>query len=86
MKFSGEYITNITVSYCPTFDNTFASKRGFSLSNLRPKHVLWSILGVAAVVVIGMMVGMLVNCIKAVYVKKIKSQTIRYYNLNTDTA
>lgn len=85
MRLSGEYITNITLTYCPTLDTTFAAKQGFSLSNLRPKHVLWSILAVAAVVVIGMFLGLLVNAVKSLYKKKI-SQPIRYININSDTS
>ncbi|KAJ0177103.1 hypothetical protein K1T71_007112 [Dendrolimus kikuchii] len=85
MRLSGEYITNITLTYCPTLDTTFSAKKGFSLSNLKPKHVLWSILGVAAVVVIGMLLGLLVNAIKSLYKKRI-SQPIRYINISSDTS
>ncbi|CAK1547081.1 unnamed protein product [Leptosia nina] len=85
MRLNGAYITNITVSFCPTFDTTFTPKRGFSLSDLRPKHVLWSILGVAAVVGIGMICGIIVNAAKAFYKKKL-SQPIRYININNSEA
>lgn len=85
MRLSGEYITNITLTYCPTLDNTFAAKRGFTLSNLKPKHVLWSILGVASIALIGMLLGLFVNAIKSFYRKKI-SQPIRYVNINSDTS
>lgn len=85
MKLTGSYITNISMAFCPTFDTTFASKGGFSISNLRPKHVLWSILGVATVVCIGMLIGLLVNKIKA-YNKKVRSQPIRYINLYNDSS
>lgn len=81
MRMNGAYITNITVSFCPTFDTTFAPKRGFSITDLRPKHVLWSILGVSAVVGIGMICGIIVNFAKAFYKKKL-SQPIRYENIN----
>lgn len=85
MKFAGAHITNITLSFCPTLDTTFASKKGFSFSDLRPKHVLWSIIGVASVVAIGMLCGLLVNASKAFYNKKIRSQPIRYININEDS-
>ncbi|CAH2268987.1 chondroadherin-like [Pararge aegeria] len=84
MRLNGAYITNITASFCPTLDTTFAAKKGFSI-NLKPKHILWSILGVAAVVGIGMICGLLVNTIKAVYKKNTRSQPIRYFNINDDT-
>ncbi|XP_022123640.2 carboxypeptidase N subunit 2-like isoform X1 [Pieris rapae] len=81
MRLNGAYITNITISFCPTFDTTFAPKKQFSITDLRPKHVLWSILGVAAVVGIGMICGIIVNAAKAFYKKKL-SQPIRYVNIN----
>ncbi|XP_053607280.1 toll-like receptor Tollo isoform X2 [Plodia interpunctella] len=84
MKLAGSLITNITVSFCPAFDKTFTSNRGFSLGNLSPRHVIWSILGVAFIALIGMMLGMLVKGIKTVYVKRIKNQSIRYVNLKED--
>lgn len=86
MRLSGAYITNITLTFCPTLDNTFASKKGFSFSDLRPKHVLWSILGVAMIVLLGMLLGLMVNAIKAVYNKQIRTQPIRYVNINSDTS
>lgn len=81
MKLSGTYLTNMTVSFCPEFDNTFTQKKGFTLSDLKPKHVLWSILGVATVVGIGMICGLLVNAAKSVYNKKIRTQPIHYMNI-----
>lgn len=84
MRFAGEYVTNITLPFCPTLDSTFAAKKSFSLSDLKPKHVLWSILGVATVVAIGMLFGLLVNATKAFYNKKIRTQPIRYRNINAD--
>ncbi|XP_045535651.1 phospholipase A2 inhibitor beta-like [Papilio machaon] len=86
MKYAGTYVTNISMAFCPTFDSTFANKRRFSISNLRPKHVLWSIFGVAVVVCIGMLVGLLVNTLKAFYHKKLQSHPIRYINLHSDTS
>ncbi|XP_028161735.1 chondroadherin [Ostrinia nubilalis] len=87
MRLSGEYITNITVSFCPTFDNTFTSKRSFRIGDLKPKHVLWSIFGVTVVVAIGMVLGWIVKAMKTVYKKKIKkTQPIRYINLNEDSS
>lgn len=79
MRLSGAYITNITLTFCPTLDNTFAPKKGFSFSDLRPRHVLWSILGVAMVVLLGMILGLIVNAIKAVYNKQIRSQPTSPY-------
>lgn len=84
MRFAGAYVTNITLPFCPTLDSTFGAKKGFTLSNLKPKHVLWSILGVATVVAIGMLLGLLVKAVKAFYNKKIRSQPIRYRNINAD--
>ncbi|XP_050346326.1 TLR4 interactor with leucine rich repeats-like [Nymphalis io] len=86
MRLSGAYITNITVSFCPQFDTTFAPKKGFSIKDLKPKHILWSILGVASVVGIGMICGLLVNFAKAFYKKNLRSQPIRYININDDLA
>ncbi|XP_075973353.1 tsukushi-like isoform X2 [Anticarsia gemmatalis] len=86
MRLSGAYITNITLTYCPTFDTTFAPKKSFSLSNLKPKHILWSILGVASVACLGMLLGLLVNTIKSVYNKRIRSQPIRYINITSDSS
>ncbi|XP_021183315.1 phospholipase A2 inhibitor beta [Helicoverpa armigera] len=85
MRFSGAYITNITISYCPTLDTTTAPKRNFTLSNLRPKHVIWSMLAVALIACLGMLLGLLVNAVKAFYNKKI-SQPIRYININSDSS
>ncbi|CAH0719481.1 unnamed protein product, partial [Brenthis ino] len=86
MRLSGAHITNITISFCPAFDTTFATKKGFSFSDLKPKHVLWSILGVAAVVGVGMLCGLLTNVMKAFYKKNIRrAQPIRYININDDT-
>ncbi|XP_045772075.1 phospholipase A2 inhibitor beta-like [Maniola jurtina] len=85
MRLTGAYITNITASFCPAFDTTFAAKKGFTISDLRPKHIMWSILGVAAVVGIGLICGLLVNTIKAVYNKNARPQPIRYFNINDDT-
>ncbi|KAM3964551.1 osteomodulin [Aphomia sociella] len=67
MRLHGAYITNISVPFCPTFDNTFATKKGFTLSNLKPKYVLWSIIGVAMVIGIGTLIGWIVNYIKTWY-------------------
>ncbi|CAG5031854.1 unnamed protein product [Parnassius apollo] len=86
MKFSGTFITNITLTFCPTFDSTYATKKGFSISNLRPKHILWSIFGVAMIVCAGMLIGLLVNAMKAFYNKNIRSQPIRYINLHSDSS
>ncbi|KAG6445885.1 chondroadherin isoform X2 [Manduca sexta] len=86
MRMSGEYITNITMTFCPTLDSTFIPKKNFTFSDLRPKHVLWSILGVACIVLIGMLLGLLVNTLKSVYNKRIRSQPIRYINLNADAS
>lgn len=85
MRLAGEYITNITVNFCPSLDTTFAPKKSFSLSDLRPKHVLWSILGVATIVALGMLLGILVNASKAFYNRKI-TQPIRYININEDSS
>lgn len=86
MRLSGAYVTNITLAYCPTLDTTSTSKKGFTLANLKPKHVLWSILAVALVACIGMLLGLLVNTIKSFYNKSIRSQPIRYININSDTS
>lgn len=86
MRLSGTYITNITMSFCPAFDTTFATKKGFSFSNIKPKHILWSILGVASIVGIGMICGLLVNVVKAFYKKTIRTQPIRYININEDSS
>ncbi|CAH2106553.1 unnamed protein product [Euphydryas editha] len=86
MRLSGAYITNITVSFCPQFDTTFALKKRFSVSDLRPKHVLWSILGVGTVVGIGMICGLFFNFIKAFFKKNLRSQPIQYVNINDDLA
>ncbi|KAI8435788.1 hypothetical protein MSG28_004016, partial [Choristoneura fumiferana] len=79
MRLAGTYITNITASFCPTFDTTFDStkKKGFTFSSLRPKHVLWSIFSVAMVALFGMLIGLLVNTAKTFYKKKIRGQPIR---------
>lgn len=89
MRLAGTYITNITVSFCPTFDTTFdktlnSTKKGFTFSNLKPKHILWSIFGVAVVALFGMLVGLVVNTTKTFYKKKIKGQPIQYININAD--
>ncbi|KAL0892897.1 hypothetical protein ABMA27_014580 [Loxostege sticticalis] len=86
MRLSGEYITNITVSFCPTFDTTFTTKRSFRFGDLKPKHILWSIFGVATVVAFGMMLGWIVKAMKTVYKKKIKTHPIRYINLSEDSS
>lgn len=87
MRLSGANITNITVSFCPSFDTTYNdAKKSFSLSDLKPKHVLWSLFGVVMVVCMGMLLGLLVNCLKAFYIKKIKNQPIHYINLNADSS
>lgn len=86
MRLSGAFITNITMSFCPAFDTTFATKKGFSFSSLKPKHILWSILGVVSVVGIGIICGLLVNVVKAFYKKKIRTQPIHYININDDTS
>ncbi|XP_072932110.1 uncharacterized protein [Epargyreus clarus] len=89
MRLSGAYVTNITVSYCPSFDSPFTQQnlrsKGFSFSDLRPKHILWSILGVASVVVIGMLCGLLVNTTKAIYRKKVRSEPIRYIHISNSS-
>lgn len=83
---TGAYITNITTTYCPTFDSTFSPKKTFSLSDLKPKHVLWSIFGVATVVCIGMLIGLMVNYIKRFYNKQIRRQPgVNYSNLVEDS-
>ncbi|XP_045448816.1 chondroadherin-like [Melitaea cinxia] len=86
MRLSGAYITNITVSFCPQFDTTFAPKKGFSLSDLRPKQILWCILGVGTVVGIGIICGLMVNYIKAFFKKTIRNEPIRYVNINDELA
>ncbi|KAL4709901.1 hypothetical protein ACJJTC_003864 [Scirpophaga incertulas] len=85
LRLSGEYITNITISFCPTLDTSFSSKRRFGITDLKPKHILWSIFGVAIVVCIGMAIGYIVNAMKAIYINKIRNRNepIRYVNLNT---
>lgn len=86
MKLTGAYITNITLTYCPTFDSTFFPKKSFSLSDLKPKHVLWSIFGVASAVCVGMLIGLMVNYIKAFYKKRFRSQEgVNYSNLIEDS-
>lgn len=90
MRLAGAYITNITASFCPTFDTTFdttvdSTKKGFTFSSLRPKHVLWSIFSVAMVALFGMLIGLLVNTAKTFYKKKIRGQPIRYININADS-
>lgn len=86
MSRRGAYITNITITYCPTFDNTFTKNKKFTLSDLKPKHILWSIFGVALVVCIGMVCGLLVNSAKAFYNKNIRRQPVPYINLNSDSS
>lgn len=86
MRLSGAYITNITLPYCPTLNSEPKNTRGFSLSNLKPKHILYSILAVALIACLGMLLGLLVNAVKSFYNKKIKSQPIRYININSDTS
>ncbi|XP_026725125.1 protein artichoke-like isoform X2 [Trichoplusia ni] len=85
MRFSGAYITNITITYCPSLDTTVAPQRGFTLTDLKAKHLIWSILGVAAIAAIGMLLGLFVNAAKSFYNKRIKGQPIRYINLHADT-
>ncbi|XP_026317468.1 leucine-rich repeat-containing protein let-4-like isoform X2 [Hyposmocoma kahamanoa] len=85
MKLSGAYITDISLTYCPTFDSTFLPKKNFSLSDLKPRHVLWSIFGVASVVCVGMLIGLMVNYTKRFYKKQLRSQSgVNYSNLNED--
>ncbi|CAG9584482.1 unnamed protein product [Danaus chrysippus] len=86
MRLSGTYITNFTAPLCPSLDTTFAQKNRFSLKDLKPKHVLWSILGVATVVGIGMLCGILVNFIKEFYRKNLRSEPIRYINIINDSS
>ena len=86
MRLNGAFITNITMSFCPAFDTTFTTKKGFSFSSLKPKHILWSIVGVASVVGIGIICGLLVNVVKAFYKKNIRTQPIHYININNDTS
>ncbi|KAJ2945920.1 hypothetical protein O0L34_g4835 [Tuta absoluta] len=88
MRLHGEYLTNITSHlFCPTFDSTTSKTRnGFSLTDLKPRHVLWSIVGVGLIVVIGMLLGLLVNAAKAFYNKKFNAQPIHYINLRTDSS
>lgn len=86
MRLSGEYITNITGSFCPTFDKTFSTKKSFSITDLKPKHVLWSIFGVTSVVAFGMMTGWVFQAMKNIYKKKIKTQPIHYINLNSESS
>ncbi|KAI5651752.1 leucine rich repeat domain-containing protein [Phthorimaea operculella] len=88
MKMHGEYLTNITsYLFCPTFDSTTSkSRNGFSLTDLKPRHVLWSVVGVGLIVVIGMLLGLLVNAAKAFYNKKFNAQPIHYINLRTDSS
>lgn len=85
-RWSGSFITNVTLDYCPTFDSTYAPKKSFTLSELKPKHVLWSIFGVAMVVMFGMILGLLVNTVKAFYKKTFKAEPIRYININDDSS
>lgn len=86
MKLTGANITNITLTYCPTIDSTFSPMKSFSLSNLRPKHVLWSIFGVATVVCVGMLIGLMVNYIRAFYKKKFTTQPVNYIHLDEDSS
>lgn len=87
MKLSGAYLTNITLTYCPTFDSTFTPKKSFSISDLKPKHILWSIFGVAVVVCVGMLIGLMVNYIKRFYKKQFKRQSgVNYSNLQEELA
>lgn len=86
MRLSGEYITNITINFCPMLDKTFSPRKTFSLSDLRPKHVLWTILAVAMVAAFGMILGLLVNAIKKVYKTRFQSQPIHYININSDSS
>ncbi|CAH0750958.1 unnamed protein product [Diatraea saccharalis] len=85
LRLSGEYITNITLSFCPTFDKTFSNKKRFSITSLKPKQVLWSIFGVAIVVCIGIAIGWMVKGIKSIYKKKIRNQPVPYINLNSNS-
>lgn len=86
-KLYGSLLTDIPMENCPT-DPESTPKQSF-LASLKPKHVLWSILGVALIVLIGMGAGLLVNSIK-LYVRNREShQSIRYVNLhnkNTDSS
>lgn len=86
MRLSGEYITNITINFCPMLDKTFSPRKTFSLSDLRPKHVLWTILAVAMVAAFGMILGLFVNAIKKVYKTRFQSQPIHYININSDSS
>ncbi|XP_026750455.2 chondroadherin-like [Galleria mellonella] len=83
MKFSGIYVTNITIPFCPTLDHTFATKKGFSLSDMKPKHVLWSIFGVAMVAAFGLVLGLFINKI-TLYIKY-RNQPVPYGLLPSDT-
>lgn len=86
LRLSGEYITNITVSFCPTFDTTFTRKRSFGILDVKLKYVLQSIFGVTTVVAFGMILGWIMKAIKTVYEKKIKVQPINYIKLDADTS
>ncbi|GBP40546.1 Leucine-rich repeat-containing protein 4B [Eumeta japonica] len=59
MKWAGATLTSVTLDYCPNFDTTFVPKKKISFKDLKPKHILWSIFGVAMVVLFGMIIGLL---------------------------
>lgn len=86
MRFSGTYLTNVTLNYCPSLDSTITRKQKYSLSNLKPRHILWSILGVAAVACFGMLLGLLIKSMKSIYNNRFRSQPIQYININTDSS
>lgn len=85
IRLSGEFITNISTENCPTYDTTFASKKSI-LTEIKPKHILWSILGVAAIVLVGMGIGLLVNIIRVYVRNKFNDQSIRYVNISHSTS
>lgn len=84
MKWSGMNITQVTLENCPTLDSTFAAKQGATISSLRPKHIIWSIFSVGMVAMFGMLIGLLVNKLKAAYKKSVKDRNIRYRNINSE--
>lgn len=82
MKLSGVELTSLTLENCPNIDPKYIRKSKSLLSGIQPKHVLWSILGVAFIVVIGMIIGLIVNVIKRYVKNNVRSQSIRYININ----
>ncbi|XP_059045375.1 leucine-rich repeat neuronal protein 3-like [Achroia grisella] len=81
MILSGEYITNITLSFCPS-DNKLETQSGFSLSDIKPKQILWCIFGVTMVAMLGMLLGLFVNYIKTLY-KRHRNQPVPYNPLSS---